>query len=144
MATTHDPGGPSVDDAHWQEIKSRLQKRWGQIEDNDLKMPMSMAELSDLVQKKTGEAKTQVEGFLSEVLGGLRDRAESLRTSISPQIQSLQDAAAGHYEDATAGLRDGYASVESQVRAKPGQTLAIAFGVGIVAGLLLGGGSRRA
>ena len=41
------------------------------------------------------------------------------------------------YEQVTDRLRDGYSDAEDMVRSRPGQTVAAAFGAGVVTGLLV-------
>ena len=142
MAAHTEHNRPTVDDEGWDEVKTRLQKRWGQIDDSDLSTPMSMQQLSDMIQKKTGDARDQVESYLEEMRASLMAKADGLRQAVGPRVDELRDRATARFGDANQSFRDGLATAEEQVRSKPAQSIGIAFGVGILAGIMLGTGRR--
>ena len=141
MSSPHAPNSTDTDES-WDEIKTRLQRRWGQIDDDDLKQPMSLQQLSDMIQSKTGEARDQVEGYLEEMRASLLAKADGLRQTFGPKVSDMQAQAAARFDGANQSFREGLSAAEAQVRSKPGQSLGIAFGVGILAGIMLGT-SRR-
>lgn len=142
MATNPVSPRAAADDESWDEIKQRLQKRWGQIDDSDLSTPMSMQQLSEMIQSKTGEAREQVESFLEDLRSSMLAKAEGIRRTVAPHLADIQDRASARLGDANRSFREGVSMAEEQVRSKPAQSLGIAFGIGILAGVLLGAGRR--
>ena len=134
----------------WNEVKGRLKEHWGQLTDDDLQRAKgSTDQLVGVVQQKTGATKNEVEKFLDHVLG-----SGNFREQASETVQQYAGAAQAAAEDAAAYARENYRKIASQssaygakvaetVRQRPGESLAIAFGLGIAAGALLFIGRKR-
>ncbi len=133
----------------WNEVKGRLKEHWGQLTEDDLQRVEGSAEqLVGVVQQKTGATRKEVEKFIDNILDGhFGDQA-------AERVQHYADAAQAAAADAADYARQNYRRVASQtgdygakvaetVRARPGESLAIAFGLGIAAGALFFIGSKR-
>jgi len=133
----------------WNEVKGRLKEHWGQLTDDDLRRAEgSTDQLVGVVQQKTGAAKSEVEAFLDSVLNG------SFSEQAAETVQRYADAAQTAAADAAAYARQNYNRLATQsgeyrgkvadtIRARPGESLAIAFGLGIAAGALFFLGRKR-
>lgn len=52
---------------NWNEVKGKLKQRWGQLTDDDLKYVEGKEdELIGRIQRRTGEAREQIERFIEE------------------------------------------------------------------------------
>lgn len=134
---------------HWNEVTGRLKEHWGQLTDDDLRRAQGSAEqLVGVVQQKTGAARGEVEAFLDSILGG------SSGGQTAETVQQYADAAQAAAADAAAYARENYkrfaeqsgeygARVADTVRSRPGESLAIVFGLGIAAGALFFLGRKR-
>lgn len=134
----------------WTEVKGRLREHWGQLTDDDLQRAKGSAEqLVGVVQEKTGAAKSEVEQFINGVLG------ESFGKQASEAMHHYADSAGQMASEAAdyARLRardfanqsgDYAARLNETVRAKPAESLVIAFGLGIAAGAFFFLGRKRA
>lgn len=134
---------------HWNEVKGRLKEHWGQLTDDDLRRAEGSTDrLVGVVQQKTGATKNEVEKFLDSVLSG------SFGEQAAETVQQYADAAQAAAADAAAYARQKYERIASQsgdygakladtVRTRPGESLAIAFGLGIAAGALFFFGRKR-
>jgi ElaB/YqjD/DUF883 family membrane-anchored ribosome-binding protein len=113
---------------HWSELRARVKDRWWQLTDEDLQAPKAKVEhLVDLIQQKTGEGREVIEAFLSDMV--------SRGSSIA--VHSAE--AAGHYAHQAAGrLRERSDRAAEVIRHNPAQSVVAAFGVGLVAGLIIG------
>ncbi|MGD9644192.1 MAG: CsbD family protein [Pirellulales bacterium] len=107
----------------WQEVRGKLKERWGQLTDDDVRTFEGTTDsLIGRIQQRTGETRQAIEGYLEELTddGALRRARESVEAMASRVAESAQD---------------GYDRVEEMVHDRPGQSLLVAFGVGIVAGI---------
>jgi ElaB/YqjD/DUF883 family membrane-anchored ribosome-binding protein len=110
----------------WHQMKGLIQKRWAQLTDSDLRvLGENLGELVDFIEQKTGEGRESIESFLS---------AMSSRTA---SAVSHAAETAGHY------TREGFDRTENAVRHHPGQSVAVAFGLGLAAGVIVGLALRR-
>lgn len=122
---------------HWNEVTGRLKEHWGQLTDDDLQRAEGSADqLVGVVQQKTGATRREVEQFLTNVLG-----------PENPWTAQVAEAAQRYADEARTYVHQNARRVASQtgdystrisetVRAKPTESLAIAFGIGLVAGAL--------
>lgn len=135
---------------HWNEVKGRLKEHWGQLTDDDLQRAEgSTDQLVGVVQQKTGATKNEIEKFIDGILG-----AGSLSDQAAETVQQYADAAQAAAADAAQYARENYRRIASQsgdygqkvaetVRTRPGESLAIAFGLGIAAGALFFLGRKK-
>lgn len=126
----------------WNEVKGRLKEHWGQLTEDDLQqVEGSTDQLVGVVQQKTGATRSEIEKFIDNVLGS------SLSDQAAETVQQYTDAAQAAAADAAAYARENYRRLASQssdygakvaetVRARPAESLAIAFGLGIAAGAM--------
>ena len=126
---------------HWNEVKGRLKEHWGQLTEDDLQQAEGSADqLIGVVQQKTGATKSEIERFLDNLLGN-----GTLSDQAAEAVQQYADAASAAASEAAAYARENYKKIASQsgdygakvaetVRSRPGESLAIAFGLGIAAG----------
>ncbi|MGB7327310.1 MAG: CsbD family protein [Rubripirellula sp.] len=138
---------------HWNEIAGRLKEHWGQLTDDDLQRAKGSADqLVGVVQQKTGAAKSEIEEFIDGLFnGGLGARAaETAEKYVEQYIDTAQQAAADASEYAKEQARrlaaqsgDYSAKVVDTVRARPAESMAIVFGLGIAAGAFLFFGRKR-
>ena len=59
---------PRTIEGKWNELKGKLQERWGQLTQDDLqKAHDNVDQLVGLIQSRTGDARAQIESFLNQV-----------------------------------------------------------------------------
>lgn len=131
---------------HWNELKGEIQQRWGELTSDELKQFEGDAnELVGLIQRRTGETRETIESFLEDLAadtatyterakeggGRAREAATQFAHDTSERFREEQ-------ERLTENVRQGYAQAEQAVRRKPAESLAIAFGIGLVSGLVIG------
>ena len=99
-----------------------------------------MGEVDKLVgtiQRKTGEGRDAIEKYLNEVSGSAASTfgqaAESVRQYSNRAAETVQNTA----RQAADQVRASYVDAERLVRDRPGESLAVCFGVGLVAGVLI-------
>lgn len=126
-------------EGNWAGIKGQVQEKWGQISDNELQQVKGDAnQLIGLIQRKTGEAREQIERQLDDFAtksAGMASRgveaAKQLASNASEQAQQT-------YEQVSGKVQDGYHQAEAMVQQKPLESVAVAFGTGLIAGVVVG------
>ncbi|TWU25126.1 hypothetical protein Pla52o_14240 [Novipirellula galeiformis] len=134
---------------HWNEVKGRLKEHWAQLTDDDLRRAEGSTDrLVGVVQQKTGATRNEVEKFIDSLFGA------SMGDQAAQKVQQYSDAAQQMASDAGQYARDQAkrfaaqsgdlsATVNETVRKRPGESLAIAFGLGIAAGAILFMGRKK-
>lgn len=123
----------------WNQVRGQLKKKWGQLTDDDLRFANgNIDQLVGRIQHKTGEAREAIERFLDEL------------TSQGASAISQASEAAGHFARyATENVREGYNRISDQlghqydvsremIRENPTRSVATAFGVGVLLGVVVG------
>lgn len=135
---------PSNTDEQYQEVKRRVYERWGiDAQSDDDADTYDVESLVASVEQKTGEAKEQIEAFVDSVKQQVAEKWAEAQASLEPKMAEADARAREFATGVSDGAKEKYSQAESQVREKPFASLAIAFGVGVAAGLVLGT-SRRA
>jgi uncharacterized protein YjbJ (UPF0337 family) len=131
-------------EGNWNEIKGKLHEKWGQLTQDDLtKARGNVDQLVGLIQRKTGEARERVEQFLSDLTAGgsgaVGRVAETVRDYAHQAAESMDDAR----HRATDYVRGGYVQTERMIQQRPMESLAVGFGAGMIAGVVIGLMLRR-
>jgi len=123
----------------WNQLRGRVKEKWGQLTDDDLQMQGgNLDQLVGRIQQRTGEGREAIEQFLGTLTAsggsGIAQAAETVRDYAAQAGDRLRENY-GQYADR---VRGGYDQATDAVRHNPGQSVAAAFGVGVVAGLIVG------
>jgi uncharacterized protein YjbJ (UPF0337 family) len=110
---------------HWNELRGRIEQRWSQLSGNELDgIDGDVDRLVGTIQQKTGQARASIESEL-----------EKLNADLS---QGASKAAEGMGEYAQQAVRDGRVQMEETIRRRPTESIAVAFGTGLIAGAVVG------
>jgi len=119
----------------WNKIRGQVKEKWGQLTDDDLAMQGgNVDQLVGRIQQRTGEAREAIETYLGDLASRASGFAESARGYASQAGDRLREGY-GQFSD-MAGRR--YEMAEDMVRHNPGQSVAAAFGIGLVVGVVVG------
>jgi uncharacterized protein YjbJ (UPF0337 family) len=124
---------------NWNEIKGRLRNKWGQLTNDELQsFDGNVERLIGLIQRKTGEGRSSVEHFLEE----LTSNGASTISQATAAVGEYAQQAAGRLQEgskqAAESMRHGYEEAERMVKQRPAESVAVCFGAGVLAGLMLG------
>lgn len=138
----------------WNEVSGNIKEKWGKLSDDDLRtFNGNVDQLVGQIQRKTGETRQVIEEFLGEVADETSGAAAAIRDKVHDAASKVHDAAskvnervhetAGKVQDAATetarqgydALRQGYAEAERTIQERPAQSMAVAFGLGAVAGI---------
>ena len=123
----------------WNRIKGKLHERWGQVTEDELQQVRgNVDQIIGVIQRKTGEARERVEQYLSELTGQGSNAAQR----VAEAVRGYAEQAAENFDDAkgraAVAFRGGVAQSEQVVRQHPFESLAVTFGAGLVAGVVIG------
>lgn len=117
---------------NWNEVRGRLKEKWGKLTDDDLRVfNGNVDQLIGRIQQKTGETREIIEEYLDELAEEGSDLLGAAREKMEETASHVADGVRQGYE----GFKQGLSEAERVVAERPGQSLAVAFGVGLVAGV---------
>jgi len=125
-------------EGNWNELKGRLREKWGQLTDSDL--PQIRGELEQLVgviQRKTGEGREAITAYLQELSGSASSAVGAASESACGCAQHAAESVQHTAKQAADHVRAGYHEAERFVRDRPGESLLVCFGVGLIAGVVV-------
>jgi uncharacterized protein YjbJ (UPF0337 family) len=116
----------------WNEVSGKLKKKWGKLTDDDLEtFNGNVDQLVGRIQRKTGESRDAIETFLGEVAEEGAEMMSDLRGRVEEAAEQVTEGMRQGYQR----VRGGYAEAERVVQQRPAQSVAVAFGLGLLAGL---------
>ena len=123
----------------WNQVRGQLKKKWGQLTEDDLKFANgNIDQLVGRIQHKTGEAREAIPSFLDEkpTQGATADAqaAESVKNYAGYASDQVRDG----YNRISDQLGRRYEASQDLIRENPARTVATAFGVGVVLGVVVG------
>jgi uncharacterized protein YjbJ (UPF0337 family) len=123
----------------WNKLRGQVKERWGQLTDDDLQIHGgNIDQLVGRIQQKTGEGREAIEHYLTD----LTSRGSSAVAQAAEAVGQYAHQAGGrlreHYGEFSDVARERYGRAEDLVRHNPTQSVAAAFGIGLVAGLVVG------
>ncbi|QEG36920.1 hypothetical protein Pr1d_42600 [Bythopirellula goksoeyrii] len=124
---------------NWKQLKGLIKEHWGQLTDDELQeVQGDLDQLVGLIQQKTGLAKAKIQSVvedLSEQCTGVFGHAKEVAREYMGQAnESVSDAA----EQMRERVREGYSGAEQLVQRRPAESVAVAFGTGLIAGVIVG------
>ncbi len=133
----------------WNQIKGQIKNKWGQLTDNDLTQAEGNVEkLVGVIQQKTGVARREVEEFFdrwaqegsntaSKVANQAMNYAQQAGDTAKQYAQQAGEMVSQGYDDMAQRMQQGYEEAEEMIRSRPGESLSVAFGAGLITGILV-------
>jgi uncharacterized protein YjbJ (UPF0337 family) len=124
---------------HWDSLKGKIKEHWGQITDDELaEVEGQYDQLVGLIQQKTGEARQQIKTVIDELAeeysGAFNQAKDAAREYAQQANEALHETAEQFRERA----REGYEQAHEVVRRRPAESVAVAFGTGLLVGVIVG------
>ena len=123
----------------WNQLAGAVKSKYAQITGDDLAgVNGNIQQLAGVIQKKTGKAREEIDEFLrsisnttSTTVGRISEAASGMATKAS---ETLRDG----YDYAREASRDGIKTATETVQHRPGESMLLAMGIGVIAGLIIG------
>jgi uncharacterized protein YjbJ (UPF0337 family) len=123
----------------WNKLRGQVKERWGQLTDDDLQIQGgNVDQLVGRIQQKTGETRDAIEKYLNDLTSRGASAVAQATETVSNFAQQAGDRLRDRYGDLADQARDRLDTAQDVVRHNPGQSVATAFGVGLLAGLIVG------
>jgi uncharacterized protein YjbJ (UPF0337 family) len=124
---------------NWNELKGKLRSKWGQLTNDELQtFDGNVDRLVGLIQRKTGEARGAIERYLEELTSNgsstVAQAVETAREYAQQAAGTIQHAS----QQAAESMQHGYQEAERVVKQRPVESVAVCFGAGVLAGVVLG------
>lgn len=122
----------------WNQLRGQIKNKWGQLTDNDLTQAEGNVErLVGMIQQKTGAARREVEAFFDQAMSEGSNMAQRVANSTRQFAQDAGDAVSQAYGDMSERVQEGYEQAEELVRSRPTESLSVAFGAGLITGIVV-------
>jgi uncharacterized protein YjbJ (UPF0337 family) len=123
----------------WNQLRGQVKQKWGQLTDDDLQIQGgNVDQLVGRIQQRTGEGREAIEKYLTELTSRGASSISQATEAVSGLAQQAGERLREGYGQVADRTYEGYDRAQDLVRHNPGQSVAAAFGVGIVAGLIVG------
>ncbi|WP_422931286.1 CsbD family protein [Singulisphaera sp. PoT] len=123
----------------WNKLRGQVKERWGQLTEDDLQIQGgNIDQLVGRIQQRTGEGREAIERFLTDLTSHGSSAISHAAESVSNFAQQAGGRLREHYGDVANSARERYDYAQDVVRTNPAQSVAAAFGVGLVAGIVVG------
>jgi uncharacterized protein YjbJ (UPF0337 family) len=123
----------------WNKLKGQVKQRWGQLTDDDLQFHTgNVDQLVGRIQQRTGEGRESIERFLTDLTSHGSSVISQAAENLGHYANQAGDRLKEHYSQLADQARDRYDMAQDMVRHNPTQSLAAAFGIGVVAGIVVG------
>jgi len=123
----------------WNQVRGQLKKKWAQLTEDDLRFANgNIDQLVGRIQHKTGEAREAVEGFLDELTSQGASAVSQTAESVKNYAGYASDQVRDGYNRISEQLGRRYQTSEELIRENPARTVATAFGVGVLLGVVVG------
>jgi len=123
----------------WNNVRGQVKQKWGQLTDDDLQIQGgNVDQLVGRIQQKTGEGREAIERFLTDLTSRGASTLSQAAEAVSGYAQQAGERLRDTYGQFADQARDRFDSAQDVVRHHPSQSVAAAFGVGLVAGLIVG------
>jgi uncharacterized protein YjbJ (UPF0337 family) len=128
---------------NWNQLKGKLKEHWGQLTDRDLDEVKGNADqLIGLLQRKTGEARGQIEKYLDQLSDDAGSAVVQATEMAREYMNQGAEAMRGAADQVREQYREGMENAQNLVRRHPAEAVAIAFGTGLIIGIVCGLASR--
>jgi uncharacterized protein YjbJ (UPF0337 family) len=123
----------------WNMLRGRVKEKWGQLTDDDLQIHGgNIDQLVGRIQQKTGEGREAIERFLSELTSRGSSALSQTAEAVGSFAQHAGDRLRDQYGNFAGQARERFDDAQDVIRHNPGQSVAAAFGVGLVLGVVVG------
>jgi uncharacterized protein YjbJ (UPF0337 family) len=142
---------------NWTEIRGKVKEKWGDLTDDDLVLAEgNLDQLIGIIQRRTGDSREHIEHTLDQLTGdyashmdqirqqataavaGARDYAEQSVEAARREYERLQQQFHEQYGQLAQNVQARYSEAEAAIRRSPFESIAVAFGAGLIAGVVTG------
>jgi uncharacterized protein YjbJ (UPF0337 family) len=125
-------------EGNWNEIKGMLRQKWGQLTDNDLpQIYGNLDQIVGIIQRRTGEGREAIQQYLQELSGSAVSAAGTAAETARDYAQHAAETVQHTAKQAADRVHAGSEEAGRFVRDRPGTSLLVCFGVGLITGVVV-------
>jgi uncharacterized protein YjbJ (UPF0337 family) len=123
----------------WNQIRGEIKKKWGQLSDDDLRFTNgNVDQLVGKIQAKTGVAREAIEQYLTELTSQGSSAVAHAAEAAGEYARYASDQAREGYNRLSDHFGRSYEVSQDMIRDNPARSVATAFGVGVLLGVVVG------
>jgi ElaB/YqjD/DUF883 family membrane-anchored ribosome-binding protein len=123
----------------WNELRGEVKRHWSQLDDDDLQVQeCNIDYLVDRIQQKTGEGRETIERFLTDLTARASPIVSRAAETVGGYVHEASDQFClntGRFYDEA---QERFDQAQDVVRQNPVRSVAVALGIGLVTGLIVG------
>lgn len=124
---------------NWNSIAGTIKEKFGQITDDELQRAEgNLDQLVGLLQRKAGMTREQASEFVSDCSSSMHETVNRLTEQAGEYAEAASEAVRENYDRVAEAAQAGYQQTARAVSKRPVESLALAVGVGVLAGLAFG------
>jgi len=124
---------------NWNSIVGSIKEKFGELTKDELaRVEGNFEQLVGLVQRKSGQSKEQIASFISDCCESAGTTYSEVANRASHYVDVAGDAIRENYDRVASEAKKGLDYTAQSVGRRPVESLALAIGAGIVAGIMLG------
>lgn len=124
---------------NWNQVAGAVKEKFGQISGDELKrVNGNLDQLVGLIQQKTGKSREQVAEFLNSCCSSAESSYNRISEKATEYAEAAGEAVRENYDRAVQSAQRGYEQTVQTVSRKPLESLAVAVGLGMLTGLVVG------
>ncbi len=124
---------------NWNSIVGSIKEKFGDFTTDELaRVEGNFEQLIGLVQRKSGQSREQIASFLSECCETAESTYGRVANRASQYVGSAEEVIRDQYGRVASEAKKGLDYTAQSVGRRPLESLAIAVGSGVIAGVLLG------
>ena len=124
---------------NWNGIVGSIKQKFGEFTRDELtRVEGNFEQLVGLVQRKTGKSREQISSFISDCCESAGTTYGQVANRASHYVDAAGEAIRENYDRVASEAKKGLDYTAQSVVRRPVESIALAVGAGIVAGLLLG------
>ena len=124
---------------NWNGVVGSIREKFGEFTKDELtRVEGNFEQLVGLVQRKTGESREQISSFISECCESAGTTFHQVANRASHYADTAGEIIRDNYDRVATETKKGMEYTAQSVGRRPLESLAIAVGSGILAGLILG------
>ncbi len=123
----------------WNQLAGAVKSKYSQITGDDLTgVQGNVQQLAGLIQRKTGKAREEIDEFLKAASRTSASAVDRISEATSDMATRASETIRDGYDYARDASRDGIKAASNTVQHHPAESLLMAMGIGVVAGLIIG------
>jgi len=122
----------------WHKLVGAVKERFGEFNGDELTRAQgNIDQLVGMIQKKTGQTREQIEAFIDQSTKAASSTVSKLTEKAGEYANTATEAVKENYDRLATEAERGYQYTANAVAHRPMESVAIAFGMGVLTGLVV-------